>query len=633
MSETNANFAEAHFGKIPLACVVPSATNPRKTFTDAGLEQLAASIKEHGVRQPILVRPLPTTTDMINPVEIVAGERRYRAAKMAGLVEIPAIVQDLSDSEARELQLVENCQREDVPEIEEADGFERLMKDHGYTAEQLAKRIGMSKSHVYARLKLCALSPDARETLLQHGVSTSVSLLVARIPVPKLQELAAVEVSTHNGGEPMSYRRAAAHIQERYNINLDRARFSIKDAKLVPSAGSCSACPNRTGNQPEVFADVGADICTDPNCFASKTKAHEDKTITSAQKKGIPVHEGKEATEFVQERDDLVIADSRLYNFERYKTSDYVRPVEDMVPADLLPKPQAFVRVNGKVQAMYDRNAMQQALEKAGICETVEQAAEREKKEQEDLVSSPKTAARKTQDDERRAREKVREAAAEQETKARLEAYLRIRRSAGNGLSVELFRATLKTMLGQFHHGEYNLPDDLMRDVYTFDTSSEEAIWSYIDQAPLEELQLLLMDTVFGQSIDAGYYAVKDDGSLDEEDGDFLAITALTEVAGISLADVRAELTPEKIETPDAPEASTASEATIVEKPAKGKGRKNKKTAAGTFEADPASTTSAASEDATVELPPLPPSTAWPFPTSAERAEAARRAALAEESE
>lgn len=139
------------FAEIELQRLAPSPTNPRKTFAD--LDDLAASIREQGVMQPILVRlwpddyPTPEGRDDRPAYEIVAGERRYRAAQLAGLDSIPALVRPLNTRQVLEAQIVENLQRRDVTELEEAEGYQLMMRDHGYTADQLAEKVGKSRSY------------------------------------------------------------------------------------------------------------------------------------------------------------------------------------------------------------------------------------------------------------------------------------------------------------------------------------------------------------------------------------------------------------------------------------------------------------------------------------------------------
>lgn len=597
MTAIPSNFTEPHFGNIPLACVIPSKTNPRKHFNETDLAELAESIKNHGVAQPILVRPLPTTENMIDCVEIVAGERRFRASKLAGMETIPAIVRELTDVQALEIQIIENLQRKDVHEIEEAEGYDRLMKDHGYTADQLADKVGKSRSYIYGRLKFCALAPAARQAFFDGHLSASTALLVARIPVESLQEQATKEIV--NDGEPLTYRAAFEHIQLRYMLNLDRARFSIKDAKLVSTAGSCEACPKRTGNQPMIFEGVSADVCTDPNCFASKSRAHDDKVLATAQKKGVPVYEGEEAKEFAKET-KLLSAEERLWRFERQVDGQsYGKSVEELLPPEQLPKPAAFVRVDGKVKAMYEPTAMQAALEKAGICESEEA---REKRAQEQLAKKDpaQVAAEDARRKEAEARSAHREAVAEQETNARLEAYKQIRAKSQNGLDASIIRVVLKALLGKFsdYYSEYSLPDDLLRDVYTFDTSSDEAITEYIDQADPSTVMLLMMDAIMSAGIEVMPHNLNDDLTLDEDIVDFKAFDALVDAADIDMEALRTELQPTSANS----ESETESNADTQEQPAEKAAKEGKKKSGAKVKG----------YDCTA-----PDAVAWPFPKAA----------------
>lgn len=273
---------------LPLDLLDPSPSNPRKVFDELKLAELAASIKEHGLAQPVLVRPHPTDPGRY---QLVVGERRLRAVRLLGYGAIPAIVRELDDGQVLELQVIENNQREDVHPLEEADGFAALhAPPFNRTVEDLVAKTGKSKAYVYARLKLCALAGDAREAFVRGDLTPSTALLVARMPVA-LQAKATKEITTPMyGGEPMSHRAAARHLESRYFLRLADAPFPTKDASLVKAAGSCSACPKRTGNQAELFADItDADVCTDPDCFAVKKEAGWQRRVKEAEKAGIKV--------------------------------------------------------------------------------------------------------------------------------------------------------------------------------------------------------------------------------------------------------------------------------------------------------------------------------------------------------
>jgi ParB family chromosome partitioning protein len=155
--------AEEDLRRVPLAALKPGRFNPRRNFVEAQLEELAASIRERGLVQPLIVRPSTGDT-----YEIVAGERRWRAAQLANLHELPVVVRAMSDQEAVEIAIIENVQREDLNAIEEGEGYKLLMDGHGYTQEDLAKVIGKSRSHLANTLRLLKL-PDRVQDFVRSG--------------------------------------------------------------------------------------------------------------------------------------------------------------------------------------------------------------------------------------------------------------------------------------------------------------------------------------------------------------------------------------------------------------------------------------------------------------------------------
>ena len=154
---------------VPIEHLQPGRFQPRRRFDEAELEELAQSIRENGVLQPILVRPVAGAPSSF---EIVAGERRWRAAQRARLHEVPVLVREVDDRQALELALVENVQREDLNAIEEAGGYARLIGEFGRTAEVLAKEIGRSRAHVANTLRLLKLPPAVQE-MVEQGELTA----------------------------------------------------------------------------------------------------------------------------------------------------------------------------------------------------------------------------------------------------------------------------------------------------------------------------------------------------------------------------------------------------------------------------------------------------------------------------
>jgi ParB family transcriptional regulator, chromosome partitioning protein len=155
-------------GKVPIEFLSPNPKNPRRHFGDADLTDLAQSIREHGVVQPVVARPSPTQAGRY---EIIAGERRWRAAQRAGLSEIPIIVRDVNDRTALELAIIENVQRTDLNPVEEALGYQQLIDDHGYTPADLGQVIGKSRSHVANTLRLLKLPDVIRDMLVDGALS------------------------------------------------------------------------------------------------------------------------------------------------------------------------------------------------------------------------------------------------------------------------------------------------------------------------------------------------------------------------------------------------------------------------------------------------------------------------------
>jgi ParB family chromosome partitioning protein len=151
--------------RVPIAFLRPNPRNPRKDFGDAQIADLAQSIRHKGIVQPIIVRPVDGAADQF---EIVAGERRWRAAQKAGLHEVPVLVYALGDKEALEIAIVENVQRADLNPIEEAHGYSRLCGEFGYHHDELAKMIGKSRSHVANTMRLLGL-PETVQAYLRSG--------------------------------------------------------------------------------------------------------------------------------------------------------------------------------------------------------------------------------------------------------------------------------------------------------------------------------------------------------------------------------------------------------------------------------------------------------------------------------
>lgn len=282
--------------EVRLDAIAVSGTESQKArrqrFKPESIAELADSIKAHGILQPIVVR---YSTSGSPNFELVAGERRFLAATAAGLERIPANVLALTDDQVVEVQLIENLQREDVHPMEEAEAYQQLIA-HGHPVDELHARVGKSRSYVYGRLKLLALCKAAREAFYAGDLSASIALIIARIPSENMQE-EALEVIRD---DRMPVREAQEWVQREFMLRLDKAPFPLDDETLPAKSGTvvgpCTTCRKRTGNQPELFADIAsADVCTDTECYKGKVQAFGTRILAEARERGQRVIEGKEA--------------------------------------------------------------------------------------------------------------------------------------------------------------------------------------------------------------------------------------------------------------------------------------------------------------------------------------------------
>lgn len=357
---------------LALSQIVPSTTNPRKSFDQVALEQLAESIKEIGVTVPILVRPKKKYEIVIEKAddgsfgayspelpgvgvsgadseeharvsikeavalhlagllddgelpryELVSGHRRLKAAAIAGLETIPAFIRELSDAEALDIQMVENLQRADLHPMDEAAGYQALIDaaaDRGValTQEELAHKVGKPLSYVAQRVKLLDLTETPRKVFQEGHINIGHALILARL-TPALQDQGLRAVFDPNRqwvkekdtaamiahaqqsaksfyGGPREAARPATELKNwvKSNVELDlfEAPWDLGDENLVPAAGSCVACPKRSGNNPALFAELttGEEKCTDPDCFDLKAKTFVQIKLKAETETGKPM--------------------------------------------------------------------------------------------------------------------------------------------------------------------------------------------------------------------------------------------------------------------------------------------------------------------------------------------------------
>jgi ParB family chromosome partitioning protein len=280
----------SEFQVVPIERLRESPTNPRRHVDKAAFDELVKSVTTHGVLVPLLVRPL---ADAELSFEIVAGSRRYKAAKKAGIAEIPIRARPLTDVEVLEIQVIENIQRADVHPLDEGEGYRVLMQRAGYEVPAIAEKVGKSVSYVYQRLKLTELTPAAKKAFLADAITAGHAILLARLQ-PKDQAEALKECALDDDAwdGPASVRDLARWIDHQIHLDLNSAPFPKADAQLVPAAGPCTTCPKRTGFAPELFPDIKKkDTCTDRVCFHGKVEAFLAQQRTALAAKGGEVAE------------------------------------------------------------------------------------------------------------------------------------------------------------------------------------------------------------------------------------------------------------------------------------------------------------------------------------------------------
>lgn len=273
-SKKNQKEVQRDFAFIELSLIDKSAFNPRKTFDENSLNELSQSIREKGVIQPIVCRPVG------DRYEVVCGERRYRAAILAELTAIPACIKNLSDEEAEEFAITENLQRKDVSPLEEADAFSKLVSTGKYDASLLALKFGKSETFIRGRLKLSNLIAGLRDMLEQDTINIGVAGVLADYP----DELQNKIYSEHFTADCLPYQswteykvnRLREAIEQAYSTKLDKYSFDKEE---------CKNCPFNTATF-SLFVDDDSSIgtCTKRECLTDKNTMYIYQQVVELQR-------------------------------------------------------------------------------------------------------------------------------------------------------------------------------------------------------------------------------------------------------------------------------------------------------------------------------------------------------------
>lgn len=419
----------AGFHLLPRTAIVPDPKQPRKTFDDASLKELADSIADIGIVQNLMVRFEPQEftlhePDLVSPNQwtvldrkgnlvcqdtekeckqfikenatdgdglspkyvLVAGERRLRAAALAKLDVVPCMVRE--GMEARDIvkaQFAENDGREALSPMDEAESFHDLVYVQKlFTADELAKELGKSRQLVFGRLKLAKLPKGIKEAVRAGALNAALAELVARVPGEKNQFKAMKEIQ--EGGEleypgreegdwdvkvqhPMSVRQATRYLREKYTLKLEEAVFDVEDQELLSGVGACKECPKRSGNCLTLFPELAKspNVCTDPECYGKKKAAHIQRARDEAAAKGLTVLTDKQAKGFFQYGDFDPYHRKAIKSLNDEIPGDKKKRTFKEVLGDDAPALVAVISQGGKMHKFYQKELIEAALTQKGF--------------------------------------------------------------------------------------------------------------------------------------------------------------------------------------------------------------------------------------------------------------------------
>jgi ParB family chromosome partitioning protein len=243
--------------------IEPNPENPRLAFDAASLEELAASIREHGVLQPVLVRPLDE-----NRFQLIAGERRWRASKIAGQATIPALVEDIDDSTALEISIIENLQREDISPIDEAVMYDRMIKEHGYSIRRLADKLGKDKGYLENRLRLADAPVEVRELVSLRKDTLSHAYELMKVADPRKRKRLADAVARNE--------LSLVKLRERIEGRPARQPQAVADeVAAAPGVGPGASGPGPQAAEVGWAASTAHGALKDDSLYAAKAQLNE----------------------------------------------------------------------------------------------------------------------------------------------------------------------------------------------------------------------------------------------------------------------------------------------------------------------------------------------------------------------
>jgi ParB/RepB/Spo0J family partition protein len=320
--------------ELPVTDIDPSPFNYRRLFPAESMQELTASVTLHGIIESLTVRPGREGRD--GRFELVAGERRLRAAQAAGLATVPILVRDLTDDEVREIQLTENLQREDPHPLDEAAAIQILMEKH-QSIEAIAARLGKSKTFILGRIRLLDLIEPIREMFMAGIFHIGEALAIAALS-PETQEQFFADYCS-NWQEPDFEKPSIPDDLDPYLQSLAQAPFDVQDEGLLPAAGACTRCPFNSAVVQTLFpdGDPGAH-CMKDSCYRQKCQAAFTRTLAEALRDGKPaalLFYGQPSSRLIEVLAQIPEAATLpQYNVHRVDTEEAPEPPDSEVYGD-----------------------------------------------------------------------------------------------------------------------------------------------------------------------------------------------------------------------------------------------------------------------------------------------------------
>jgi len=340
---------ENNYQNLLLTDIDLSPLNYRKYFDPQAMEDFARELAQHGVISPVTVRPSAK-----GRYELVAGERRWRAASLAGLAVLPAMVRQLTDEQVREIQLAENLQREDPHPFHEAQAIASLQAA-GKNVDEIAARLGKSKKFVYSRIKLSGLIVVIQDIFLADKLTIQQAFEIAALSEASQYEL--YESYCTEWQEDDFAINNLNYILNRYKYDLTRAPFDTDDQNLIADRGACTSCPFNSATLQSLFPEMAAKaICTNKGCYSSKCQAQTGNMLREAVSGELPdalLYTGNLSAELSQ----IVESIPELMELPRYSYHDVT-----IFKAPVLPDREEYTDTWEEEEPEFDEDGFNQAM-------------------------------------------------------------------------------------------------------------------------------------------------------------------------------------------------------------------------------------------------------------------------------